>query len=320
MKLSRFLILVLAFAAYPHSLHAADASYAQGVKAWNQLKASQAAACSSAMDAQQILRGRRTEVSVLVLHGFAQSPAHMRNVIEFFRGYNVNVIAPRMPGHYGKDLRALDRARFSEWLQASEKAFQAAKLLGRRVVIVGYSMGGLLGSGLALNHPSDTAALVLLSPAWRVDASVSIGAAVGNILGINGNEYLKSAAAACDVNTPYLSSKAGRQVPVLGTKIDPAYPRLAGSAFRLIQAPTFMALVDQDPVVDSPLVKRIFQPTEGSGYRTLLMVSGKSHGLFTGSNLALLHWNQATSNTPYSGSTLLEQMEQFLAQQAELRR
>lgn len=301
--------------------------YAQGVLEWQSLKASQALPCDPSVDSMEVLQGRKTRVSVLVLHGYTQNPQAMAEYIEFFKLYNVNILAPRLANHFDSDLQALDRVNKQQWIDQTQAAFEAAQKLGNQVVIVGYSLGGLLASRLALNprNSQSVAALVLLSPALRLKGNMELGAAVASMFNKSGNEWLKMAPAACGSGTPYLSVNGGKQVVSLMQMTDRAYPAAENTDYKKLFAtelesskPVLLGTVEGDEVVDSSKLEEMIMPISSDGYMTHLQFreqdSSKSpHSVLTTLGLRDRRVQPRLSQTPYSRSDLLfDQMVDFV--------
>jgi carboxylesterase len=83
------------------------------------------------------------QTGVLLLHGFAGRPADVAPFKEYLLQNGYTVSAPVLPGH--NSTRAeLGKAKYTDWLTAAE---DAAVELGKscdRLVLAGFSMGGLL--------------------------------------------------------------------------------------------------------------------------------------------------------------------------------
>ena len=86
--------------------------------------------------------------AVLVLHGFGGGLGEITSLLSHLRAQGHFCMAPLLPGHdhsghissgYGSD----------EFSQAAKRAFRSLRRLHEQVVIVGFSMGGLLALRLA---------------------------------------------------------------------------------------------------------------------------------------------------------------------------
>ncbi|HSA55375.1 MAG TPA: alpha/beta fold hydrolase [Gemmatimonadaceae bacterium] len=109
------------------------------------------------------LAGEPGGPSVLLLHGFGDTPQSLRRLaLHLHDALGWSVHAPLLPGH-GRDLRAFGRTDARAWLDAARVALEGLCRAGAPVALVGQSMGGALAVRLAAER-SDLAALVLLAP------------------------------------------------------------------------------------------------------------------------------------------------------------
>jgi len=113
---------------------------------------------------QMLQHGRRTERVFVLMHGLSNCPAQFRAFGEllFRRGHNVLIL--RLPFHGARD-RLTDWGRLSaqEMLDAANHAVDAARVLGRRVTVVGLSVNGTVAAWLA-QHRADVDEVALLAP------------------------------------------------------------------------------------------------------------------------------------------------------------
>jgi carboxylesterase len=102
--------------------------------------------------------------AALLLHGFGDTPQTLRYLATDLAGAGWIVRVPLLPGH-GRTLPAFAGSHAADWIVAAREELGAvrAKAAGRRLVVVGLSMGGALATILAAESP-DLAALALVSP------------------------------------------------------------------------------------------------------------------------------------------------------------
>lgn len=104
------------------------------------------------------------KTGVLFLHGFTGGPYEVRPLFKFLeKETDWTLSAPTLSGHGVKS--ALGKASAATWLMEAELAFKNLQREVDRVVVVGFSMGGLLALYLALRYRVDK--LVLLSAAAK---------------------------------------------------------------------------------------------------------------------------------------------------------
>lgn len=107
------------------------------------------------------------ETGCLLLHGFSATPHEMRFLGEQLAAAGLAVSAPRLAGH-GTSLADFAGTRATQWIDSAEQALQELSSRTSQVVVVGQSMGGLVGLHLAARHPQKVRALTLLAPALQL--------------------------------------------------------------------------------------------------------------------------------------------------------
>ncbi|MHC1479702.1 alpha/beta hydrolase [Frateuria aurantia] len=106
--------------------------------------------------------------AIVYLHGFGASqgegaPVHR----ELARDFGCNLYLPRWPGHGLESADALRGIDAQAWVDAADRALATGHVLGRRVILIGTSMGGALALQLAGQRPAAVDALLLWSPLVR---------------------------------------------------------------------------------------------------------------------------------------------------------
>jgi carboxylesterase len=102
------------------------------------------------------------ETACLLLHGFSGSPAEMRGLGEYLADQGLRVEGVGLAGH-GTDPAHLKYLTWRDWLHSAAEGLERASHGGRRVVVVGFSMGGLLGLHLCAANPDRVDRLVTMS-------------------------------------------------------------------------------------------------------------------------------------------------------------
>jgi carboxylesterase len=83
------------------------------------------------------------EIGILLIHGFTGSPKEMRTMGEFLACRGHTILGIRLPGHATQPADML-RTCWVDWLHAVEDGYDLLKSAGRKVFIMGLSMGGIL--------------------------------------------------------------------------------------------------------------------------------------------------------------------------------
>ncbi|AYV55082.1 alpha/beta hydrolase [Leptospira kmetyi] len=106
----------------------------------------------------------KTEYSILYIHGFGASRAEGEEVTDkLAKDLKANLYYVRLPGH-GTNLEDHRDTTFAEILQDSETALLESEKLGKKTILIGTSMGGLISTYLAAKYPDKVHALILASP------------------------------------------------------------------------------------------------------------------------------------------------------------
>ena len=106
----------------------------------------------------------RTEFAILYVHGFSASRGEGEFVVDRVAArFQANTYYLRLPGH-GTTPADQARATSQEYLREAEESLCATSALGRSVIVIGTSMGGLLATHLAARYPKRVEAVILASP------------------------------------------------------------------------------------------------------------------------------------------------------------
>jgi carboxylesterase len=100
------------------------------------------------------------KVGCLIVHGFGGRPAEVFPLADFLRTKGYEVLCPELKGHTGKR-RDLHGVSYKEWIASAEEGLRKLQAECNTVVLIGFSMGGLIAVNLAAKHSA--AALVTLN-------------------------------------------------------------------------------------------------------------------------------------------------------------
>src|SRR5438132_9204554 len=95
--------------------------------------------------------GRRTERSLVLLHGFTNCPQQFDALGKHFHELGWNVLIPRYPRHGYSDrlTTSIAELRSDMLIAVANRAGEAGAGLGHRLTVAGLSLGGVLTAHLA---------------------------------------------------------------------------------------------------------------------------------------------------------------------------
>lgn len=135
--------------------------------------------------------GKPTALSVVLLHGYTNSPAQFAAFAPELHARGVNVFVPRFPDH-GDRNRLTNRIAgltADALLRALAEALDVAAGLGERVGVLGISMGGALAAYAAQHRPVEIA--VPVAPGFALlELPYAASKLVGRALGALPNFFL----------------------------------------------------------------------------------------------------------------------------------
>ncbi|QED49987.1 alpha/beta fold hydrolase [Cytobacillus dafuensis] len=108
------------------------------------------------------LGGDAAVIGCLCIHGFTGAPSEVEPLVAYLKKRtNWEIAVPTLPGH-GETL-SLKGIEYKNWIEHAEQELQRLIEKCETVYVIGFSMGGLIASYLAVHYPVKK--LVLLSAA-----------------------------------------------------------------------------------------------------------------------------------------------------------
>ena len=94
------------------------------------------------------------DIVCLLIHGFGGGPFELMALKRRLEKDSVTAVDVSLPGHM-RDRRALRQCSYKDWIKAVDEVYWgiASHVKPQNIYIVGFSMGGLLGSHLASKYP-----------------------------------------------------------------------------------------------------------------------------------------------------------------------
>ena len=116
-------------------------------------------------------KGIQTPIAIVVMHGFSASSEEIRPVPDLVANeLGANIYFMRFKGH-GRDGEALAEANAGEWLEDTAEAMEIGRRIGKKIIVIGTSMGGTIATILAASTElnEDVAGYVMVSPLYGVN-------------------------------------------------------------------------------------------------------------------------------------------------------
>ena len=234
-----------------------------------------------------LIKGRKKEVGVLLIHGYMAAPAEVKTLAQYFGKKGYWVYAPRLRGHGTSPEDLADRS-YQEWIASVDTGYAIVRNICKRVVVGGFSTGAGLALELASRN-SDMSGVFAVCPPLRLHHILT--KLVPTVNGINRllekiqitgmkKEYLENKPEHPEIN--YLRN------PVSGVR---ELERLMHSLHGKLQHIKMPALVVQshgDPVVDPRGSEEIFEQL-GSADKSYLLLNFSRHGILLGEDSQLVH-------------------------------
>jgi len=91
------------------------------------------------------------KVKCLIIHGFGGGVHEVKPLVEYLTCIGYETYCPVLKGHSStkKDMRS---ATYIDWIDSAEQELLRLKKNGEKVIIIGFSMGGLIAFNLACKH------------------------------------------------------------------------------------------------------------------------------------------------------------------------
>ena len=142
-------------------------TYAEAVNRYNDARVNPEAPINPLCEPRLLLHGHPTPRVYVLIHGLSNCPYTFIEWAPMLFAAGHNVMVPRMPRNGHKDIAtdALRHSSAQELASFCDWCVDIASALGREVVVVGISGGGVLAGWMAQNRPEVTRA-VLVAPAF----------------------------------------------------------------------------------------------------------------------------------------------------------
>jgi esterase/lipase len=234
-----------------------------------------------------LLPGRQS-VAVVLSHGYLASPREVTDLAQALQRAGATVHGVRLAGH-GTSPEQLARVRWQAWQRSYRRAFAAACAGSDRVVLAGFSMGGLLALMTAADFPQRVSGVVAINaPLHLVDPASRLVPAVKAWNGLVHTLHLDRLQWAFVPNQAEWPDSNYDRNPVHGIYQLERLIHAASERLPHVQAPALILQADHDPVVtpDSGLE---LERRLGSDEKELRTVAAHRHGILRGEGADGIH-------------------------------
>jgi esterase/lipase/1-acyl-sn-glycerol-3-phosphate acyltransferase len=109
------------------------------------------------------------DLGIVLVHGYKSSPAQMQNLAQFFNSKNIPIYAVRLSGH-GTSPIDLKNTTWQQWLDSLNRGYAIMHQFCKKIIVVGFSTGGLLTLYKAsqINKDSKLKAIVSINSALKL--------------------------------------------------------------------------------------------------------------------------------------------------------
>ncbi len=120
------------------------------------------------------------KAGVLLIHGFGGNISEVRPMADFLAKRGFKTLCPKLDGHTG-NRKDFAQSRYKGWIKSAEIGFKELKSECEEIIIVGFSMGGLIGVNLAAKHKV-IALGTLSTPIYCLNSKRILGNIKGDVL------------------------------------------------------------------------------------------------------------------------------------------
>ena len=199
------------------------------------------------------------KIGILICHGYKSSPREVAALASFFNGFGFKVYVVRLRGHGTSPVNIKD-VLWQEWNDSLQRGYAILRSICSKVIVVGFSTGGLLSLVAASHKTHGLSAIVSINAALKLKSirakmvpGINIWNEMLEKLHIEHGklEYVDDIPENPDFN---YSRNYLKGVEELGKLMDECHESL-----KKILVPTLIIQASQDPVVDPISGKMIYE-------------------------------------------------------------
>ena len=221
------------------------------------------------------------KIGILICHGYKSSPKEVEALANFFNGFGFKVYVVRLKGHGTSPVNMKD-VTWHDWYDSLQRGYAVLRSVCAKVIMVGFSTGGLLSLVSASNKMrglsaivSINAALKLKSISARMVPGINIWNEMLEKLHIEHGkfEYVDDVPENPNFNYSRNYLKGVEELEKLMEKCHEILPKIA--------VPTLIIQASHDPVVDPTSGKTIYDNIKSQN-KMLFEPDFKNHVIING--------------------------------------
>lgn len=232
------------------------------------------------MGVPQVYFDPKNSVGLVFSHGYLSVPAALEDMAKYLFERGINVYLPRLKGH-GTDAKALKEISYKAWENDFERAFTAMSQVCDKVIIGGFSIGGLLALLHAAKYEVD--GVVIVNTALKLN-NLKVDYVVATLNAFNEmiehlhahgiKEWIENKSELSDLN--YLSHPL-TSVGELEKLMDKTRKNLSK-----VDAPLLIIQGDKDPVVNAKKSAEMLYEGVSTSKKELMLIPRTNHNILTG--------------------------------------
>jgi len=206
-----------------------------------------------------LLPQRKSNVGILLVHGFLSSPAELAGFGEEMHSKGYAVLGVRLAGH-GTSPFDLQERRWQEWLDSVRRGYQILATITEHIVVVGFSAGGALALLLAAEHPDKLTGVAVVSMPLAVKDRNSTFVPMVNFL-----SKLSSHIPGIDGIRPFYYNTSAhpetnyRSMPMNALQEFSSLLKAVKNVLSEVTTPTLILESENDPIVTKDSAEKIFK-------------------------------------------------------------
>ncbi len=227
----------------------------------------------------QVYFDQKNSVGLLFSHGYLSVPAALEEMAKYLFERGINVYLLRLRGH-GTDAKALKEISYKAWENDFERAFTAMRQVCDKVIIGGFSTGGLLALLHAAKYQVD--GVVIVNTALKLN-NLKVNYVVATLNAFNEmiealhahgiKEWIDNKSELADLNYPIHPLSSVAELEKLMDKTRKSLSK--------VDAPLLIIQGDKDPVVNAKSAQMVYEGVSTSK-KELMLIPRTNHNILTG--------------------------------------